>query len=97
MTVYDKGDVLRVTAAYTNSLAVAVDPAVVKFSFKDPFGNVTTYTYLTNAELVRSAAGVFYADVHFTLSGSWFVRHWSTGTGEASSETEYYVKQSAFG
>lgn len=96
MTVYDKGDVLRVTATYTNAAAAAVDPAVVKFSFKDPAGFVTTYTYLTDAQLVRSAAGIYYVDVRFTLPGSWFVRHWSTGTGEASSETEYYVKQGAF-
>ena len=68
----------------------------MKFSVKDPAGAVTTYVYLTDAQLVRSGAGVYYADVRFTTAGPWFVRHWSTGTGEAAAEQSYFVKPGAF-
>lgn len=96
MADYDKGDVLRVTGVYANAAGTPIDPSVVKFSFKDPAGTITTYTYPTDVQLVRLSQGTFYADVHFTASGWWWCRHWSTGTGEASEERLYKVKQSAF-
>lgn len=95
-TAYDKGDVLRVQGVYTNAAGTAIDPSVPMFSVKTPAGTVTTYTYPTDAQLVRLSAGTYYLDVRFTLSGYWTVRMHSSGTGEASEEREYVVKQSAF-
>lgn len=93
---YDKGDVLRVQGQYLDLNNVAVDPIVVKFSVKTPSGLITTYTYLTDAQLVRSAAGTYSVDVHLNESGTWFVRHFATGTGEAAAEKQYFVRVSAF-
>lgn len=96
MTTYDTGDVLRVTGTYTNAAGAFIDPAVVKFSVRTPAGTITTYTYLTDAALVRASAGVYYLDVSFITAGRWMVRHFSTGSGQAAGEQEYFVKRSAF-
>jgi hypothetical protein len=85
---YDIGDLVRVTGTWTdpyNSNA-AVDPAVVKFSVRNPAGTVTTSTYGTGIAIVRSAAGVYYMDVDLSSAGRWYVRVWSTGTGQAAEE-----------
>lgn len=93
---YDVGDVLRVHASYQSIDEVPFDPSVVKFSFRDPDGNVTTYTYSTDTQLVRTGTGEYYCDVDFSASGAWRVRHYSTGIGKASGEKTYFVRQSAF-
>lgn len=96
MLTYDKGDVLRVQGVYTNSFGVAIDPSVPMVSIINPSGITTTYTYPTDAALVRLSQGTYYTDVRFTASGKWSVRMHSSGTGEAAEEREYFVKQSAF-
>lgn len=93
---YDKGDVLRITGTYTNAVGAAIDPSVPMFSVRAPSGATTTYTYPTDVSLVRLSQGIYYSDVRFTTAGKWSVRMHSTGTGEASAEQEYVVKQSAF-
>lgn len=94
---YDKGDVLGITATYKNAAGTLIDPTTPKFSFIDPVTNaVTTYTYPTDSQLQRLSQGVYYVALRLTAPGIWRVRHWSTGTGEASEEGEYLVKQSAF-
>jgi hypothetical protein len=93
--VYDRGDVLRVTGTYTNAAGTAVDPVVVRLRYRTPSGAITTITY-PDAGVVRVSAGVYYGDIRFTESGRWVVRHESTGTGEAATEKEYYVKASLF-
>lgn len=88
---YDLGDLLRVTGTFTNSAGTVQDPTVVKFAFKNPAGSVTTYTYGTDAELVKSSTGIYYVDVNCSSAGTYFVRWYSTGTGQASEEDMFYV------
>ncbi len=79
MNTYDKGDLVRCAGVFTDSAGAAVDPDVVKFSFKTPDGTVTTYTYLTDAELARDSAGHYHVDVDAAADGTWWFRFLSTG------------------
>lgn len=88
---YHVGDVVRVTGAWTNAAGVAIDPTGVLARYADPSGNVTTLTYGIDAALVKDSTGNYHVDIDADEAGVWFVRFYSTGTGQASSETDHFV------
>ena len=90
---YDVGDLARVTGTFTNSAGTAVDPTVVKLSYKDPSENITTLTYGTDASVIKSATGVYYCDVSIDEAGVWWFRWWATGTGQSASESWFDVRK----
>lgn len=92
MTTYDKGDLVRVSAAFATSAGVATDPTTVKFSFTDPAGTTTTYTYSTDVQLVKDSTGNYHVDIDASSTGNWLYRFFSTGTGQAAAEGEFFVK-----
>lgn len=96
MNLYDVGDVVRCTGAFTNNAGVAVDPTAVFCKVRSPDGTITTYTFGADAALVRAAVGSFYLDVEATAAGIWYYRFYSTGTGQAAGETMFKVKVSGF-
>jgi hypothetical protein len=89
---HDLGDLCRVTAEFTNVVTeAALDPTVVKLSFKDPSDNVTTWIYGTDAEIVKDSTGNYHADIDCDEAGTWYYRWWSTGTGQAADEASFIV------
>lgn len=96
MEVHDKGDLVRCSAAFTDSSGNALDPTTVTFKSKDPSGNVTTYVYGTDAELVKDSVGNYHVDVDGDEAGSWWFRFESTGTGQAAAEERYEINSSEF-
>ena len=93
---YDIGDVIRVTGTWTDTDGTAVDPGALTFSFKDPSDNSTTYTYDTDAELVKDATGVYYVDVTIDEEGTWFYRFASTSSNVAAAEGYFFAAPSQF-
>lgn len=93
---YDIGDVLRTRGAYTDINDAPIDPSAVYVSVKTPAGIVTTYTYGSGPDIQRSDVGDYFYDLTFTAPGRWYVRHYSTGIGESSEETMYFVRKSQF-
>lgn len=93
---YDKGDLVRVTATFTNSAGTPVDPAALTFKFKNPLGTVTPYTYPTNPELVRGSTGVYYVDINANVHGTWRTRFEATGVGQSAVENFFMIKDSDF-
>lgn len=91
MTEYTLGKVLRETGTFTNSGGTVADPGTVSFSYTDPSGSVTSYTYLTDAQLVRQSTGVYYVDIPASLEGIYRWRWLSVGTGAASTEGQFAV------
>lgn len=96
MNAYDKGDLVRCSAAYTDSDGAAQDPTAVYFKFKTPSGVTTTYTYLTDSQLERVSAGNYRVDLDANEIGIWSYRFYATGTGQASGEHQFSVKRSEF-
>ena len=93
---YDLGDLVRVTGTFTDADGTAQDPAAVFCAVKDPSDNTTTYEYGADAELVKSATGVYYVDVDCDEVGQWWYRWYATGTGQASDEEWFGVRESEF-
>lgn len=92
MTTYDKGDLVRVSGAFANSSGTAIDPTVVRFSFTNPGGTTTSYVYPTDVQLVKDSTGNYHVDIDAATVGTWLYRFYSTGTGQAAAEGEFFVK-----
>ena len=96
MNSYDKGDQIRVTGTFTNAARTAIDPDDVFFKKITPSGTATTYEYGEDAELERSAKGIYHVDVDIDTPGTWYFRMHSTGSGKAAREAQVSVKNSRF-
>lgn len=91
INTYTLGSSLRVSGVFKNSSDVAIDPSVVKFKFREPNGNAVTYTYGTDAEIVKDSTGNYHVDLNLDTPGTWYYRYYSTGTGQAASEGQFTV------
>lgn len=91
---YINGQQVRLTATFTVNGA-ATDPTTVVFKSKDATGTVTTLTYGTDPQPVRTATGIFYVDLTLSTDGAVFYRFVGTGTCVAASEGSVLV-ESAF-
>jgi len=96
MNTYVLGNLVRVSAAFTNSVGAAVDPAVVKCQVRKPDGSITTLTYGTDAAVVKSAVGAYYLDVDANAEGVWRYRWYATGSGQAADEEAFEILDSPF-
>lgn len=73
---------------------VAVDPTTVALSVKAPNGTVTTYTYAL-AEIIKDSTGNYHKDLPISAAGTYRYRWTSTGTGQASEESWFVIRQRA--
>lgn len=96
MNFYDKGDLVRVTAAFSNAAGAAVDPTTVRFKFKNPAAVVVTYTYGTDAQLVKDSVGNYHVDVDANAISFWYWRWESTGSGQSAEEGFFNVRDTYF-
>jgi len=93
---YDEGDLVRATAAFTDSGGSALDPDTVTVKYMAPDGTETTKVYGTDAEVVKDSTGNYHIDISVAAYGIWHY-HWeSTGTGQAAEETDFLVAKSKF-
>jgi hypothetical protein len=72
------------------------DPTTLTFTLLDPGGTETTYTYGTDAEIVKTSTGDYYIDVTPTQGGRWYYRWVSTGTAAGAKEGNFTVQASPF-
>lgn len=96
MNQYEEGNKVKCIGVWTNEARTAIDPTAVFFKVKDPSGNVTTYEYLTDVELVKDSTGNYHVLVDADEDGVWVYRFYSTGTGQAAGERSFLVTDTAF-
>jgi len=94
MAVYDKGDLVRCSASFTDAAGTAFDPANVFFALREPTGAKVTFQYGVDAELVRDSTGVYHIDINASAPGHWWYRFYSTGSGQAAGEGVFVVRRS---
>jgi len=94
---YDKGDQVRVSAAFTNAVGTAIDPTTVRFKYKTPAsGTAVTLVYGVDGALVKDSTGNYHVDIDLDLAGVYRFRWESVGTGKAASESFVVVRNSDF-
>ena len=91
MNNYQVGDLVRVSASFTDASGNAVDPDTVYCDITAPDGTKTTYTYGTDAEVVRDSAGNYHLDVDVTAAGRWCYAWRSRGTGQAAGSGSFHA------
>jgi hypothetical protein len=95
-TIYVETE-LRLTAAFTDSDGVGIDPDTVTFKTFSPSGAEATYVYGTDDEVQRESAGNYTADIVPDEAGRWHIRWKTTGTGKVIAiEDDFIVRKSAF-
>lgn len=95
MNSYTIGTQVRLSATFAIA-GVATDPTAVTFKIRVPAGTITTYVYGTDAQLVKSATGVYYVDHTTAAEGIHAWRMAGTGTVVAAEEQRFEVKDSRF-
>lgn len=94
---YYVGAEVRCQGTYTDADGNAQDPAAAFFQVTyDGATSATSYEYGADAELVRSATGVYHVDVDCDEVGWWYYRHYATGSGQAAGEGKFLILESAF-
>jgi hypothetical protein len=88
---YDIGDLVKLTAAFTDAAGTAIDPTTVTFKILKPDGTTTTAVYGVDPAVVKAATGVYTYNVSITAAGMWWWRVTSTGTGQAAEEAALVV------
>ena len=99
MPIYDRGDVVRSTATFTNTAGTATDPTTITARLRLPDTNsadATAYVYGTDAEVVKSATGVYYMDVTCSRAGTYYVRWEGTGAVVQAEEDTWDVDPGHF-
>lgn len=98
---YDPGDSVKCSINFQNSTPVDADPTTVKGMFRNSSGTWTTYTFGTDAQLVKDSTGDYYFFVYIPNSaaakGEWVYRFEGLDASSnplASAEGVFYVRGS---
>jgi hypothetical protein len=97
MNAYNVGDLVRLTATFTNTSGVAADPTAVSCLVKLRYvigAQTTTYTY--PASITKDSTGSYHVDVTPDAEGIWDYRWVGTGTVQAAGESAFNVPNSEF-
>lgn len=85
MSSYTVGSTLRATFTFRTADGTAGDPSTVRLRYRQPEGGVREFLYAADAEVVKSATGVYYLDIPLTAPGTWRVGAKGTGPVETNS------------
>ena len=94
MNTWEVGDMVRLTATFTDSGGTGVDPSSVALTYRQyqaDSNSGTTLVYGVNS-IVRVAAGIFYHDLAVNSGGEWRYRWAGTGVNRAAVEGQFLVR-----
>ena len=90
MNYYDIGDLVRLSATFTDLAGAPVSPSAVVLRVKAPDGTVSTPTP------TNDGIGVYRHDLAVTQAGLWCYRWEGTGAVTAAGERTFMVRASSF-
>lgn len=91
---YEVGQVVRLTVTI-DVADTATDPGGLTFQMRDGAGALTSYVHGTDAELVKSATGVYYVDWTVAKEHDHRYRWVGTGTAAGAKHGRFSVAESA--
>ena len=96
MNEYIKGTDVICEVKFRNAQRQLADPTAVFFKSKDPNNSIITYQFGPDAQVVKTAVGVYHVNVNANIVGEWTYRFESTGTGKAADEDKFRILPSSF-
>jgi hypothetical protein len=91
---YNIGDLIRISASFTNTASALTDPTALNIVVKAPGASVL-HTYGTSASLIKSSSGIYYLDYPAASSGEHYYTWTATGAVETSEEGAFNVVRTA--
>lgn len=91
--VYEIGQLIRITAAFTNAADQPFDPGDVYVTVTPPTGSPHTLHYGVDGDLVKDSVGNYHYDQPAEVAGIYDFRWYSTGSGRAASKGRFIVEQ----
>lgn len=86
MSDFVVGELVRVSAEFTNSAGSPADPDVIKFDYRDSEGEFTALVYNINPSFIRDSAGNYHVDIAVDKAGTWKWYFYSSGNGKAAAK-----------
>ncbi len=94
--ILDVGDVVRLSATFTDLSGSPAIPATVVCRVKNGYGSeIATYVY-GQGTLVATGSGAYRVDHLIDGPGYWKYRFQGTGTNQAAEEFTFHVRTSEF-
>lgn len=88
----DIGDLVELSAAFTNLLGVATDPTAVTLAIRDPTGALVTPAPTPT----HGGTGAYTYNLSVTTAGVWRYRFAGTGAVVAAEEAKVFARSSSF-
>lgn len=95
VSTYLRGQTVRLATEVRNSAGVLADPTSLTVVVRKPDNTSVTFTYPADAEVVRTAQGLFRFDFTTALAGRHYVRWTSVEPGDAQ-ELQFMVSPGEF-
>ncbi|HUY68594.1 MAG TPA: hypothetical protein VMV79_04770 [Alphaproteobacteria bacterium] len=89
---YDCGDVVRLSADFSDIGGTLADPSAITLRVKQPDATVAVYTY--PSDVMRDGAGAYHYDLSISEPGDWYYRFEGSGAVQAASESLFHVYKS---
>lgn len=98
MNLYLAGDLVTVTATFTNSASVPTDPSTITLKVGRKGTSEKTYVYLTDAIVTRVSTGVYQANLDTTgyAQGQYTYFWLGTGAVQAVNDGVFAVQSQPF-
>lgn len=94
LNLYDQGSVVRMAGSFANGAGTPTDPTFVQLSYELPDLSEVVLVYGIDAQIVRSATGVYYADIAVNQAGNWRYRWYGEGGIQAANDELFCVRGS---
>ena len=98
MNLYLAGDLVTVTATFTNSASVVADPSTITLKVGRKGTAETTYTYGSGSVITRVSTGVYQANIDTTSYAQGQYTYFWVGTGavQAVNDGVFAVQSAPF-
>jgi hypothetical protein len=93
MTDYDIGDVVRLSATFTDTEGEPTDPDTVTVLYRPHKGEIVSLDYGVDAEVQNDGTGEYHADVVIESEGLHWYRWESTGAAQAAEQSAFSVRR----
>jgi hypothetical protein len=89
---FDRGDAQRLSMTFLGIDDIAADPSSITVIITEPDGEVVSYDYGVDAELIKESVGNYYVDYTFTKKGRHQVRFEGVGGVTSAEQTDVYIR-----
>jgi uncharacterized protein YfaS (alpha-2-macroglobulin family) len=93
-TTGERGDLFRVSVAFTNSAGAATDPTTVTFTVLEPDGMTTSFIY--PATVVKDSTGNYHCDWTAAKDGAHDIYFAGTGTVQRVYRDRFFVNARSY-